>query len=236
MIKINLNQKRNDMKAVDIFRIPMYTFKFKDYKKYHPIWKEYNEEYQHYVVNRDSKVSLSLPNFHKKDIYAPLTNFFRECLNDVVAEISDHGFDIDITAMWSTIQHHGGQHHVHTHNNCMFVGTYYLYSDVEDSRGTLYHNIMSDFRTFKMDGMYGGKGKPYKTSTTWYDRHHQVPFEEGKLVIYPGWMRHSGMPHPGNNRQIIAFNAMPIGALDEDPLQRYRYADFRDDTMEYDDK
>jgi uncharacterized protein (TIGR02466 family) len=148
-------------------------------------------------------------------------------------------FEMGITSMWSTIQSRGGYHHVHTHKNCMFVGTYYLYSDTDDVHGTSYHNSMTDFNIFRTDGLYGGYGgKSLKEQekTSWYDFNHHVPFEDGKLVLYPGWMRHSGVPHSGDNRQIVAFNVMPIGHMDKDPTQRYFYTDFRDLVMPYDDK
>jgi uncharacterized protein (TIGR02466 family) len=216
----------------------MYTYMFKDHHKYVDGWKKYNDEYEHYVVSKSGNVSLSLPNFHKKKEWEPLTNFFNKCLDELRKDL-EFDFELGITSMWSTIQYNGGYHHMHTHKNCMFVGTYYLYSDTDDPNGTIYHNSLGDFSLFRMHGFYGGHGeKTLKDleSTNWYNNSHHVPFEAGKLVIYPGWMRHSGIPHPGHNRQIVAFNVMPIGHMDKDPYQRYFYPDFRDLVMPYDDK
>jgi hypothetical protein len=240
-IKLTVDKPAQDLQKthIDVFRIPMYTFKFPDHHKYVDQWKKYNDEYQHYIVSRDSNVSLSLPNFHKKDEWAPLTKFFEDCIEQVKTELKFE-FETGITSMWSTIQGNGGYHHMHTHRNCMFVGTYYLYSDVEDARGTMFHNALSDFTIFRNGGFYGNNGAGVRLEdmekTSWYDHTHHIPFEEGKLVLYPGWMKHSGVSHPGHNRQIVAFNVMPIGHMDKDPYQRYFYTDFRDLVMPYDDK
>jgi len=226
------------MKRLDVFRIPAYEFYYPDHYKHVEKWIDYNETYNKYVESPNKQVKLSLPNLHKKEIFSPLTEFFRESLNKVIEDLGWQ-FEIDITSMWSTIQGRNGQHHVHTHNNCMFVGTYYVYSDIIDTSGTTFYNVMSDFRMIKVSGKYGGWGSPnHKRSsgTSWYDVSHNVPFEEGKLVIYPGWMRHGGKPHMGDDRHIIAFNAMPIGQTDSDPLQRYHYADFRNSTFPYDEE
>jgi uncharacterized protein (TIGR02466 family) len=225
------------MNRLDVFRVPAYTFYFEDHSKFVDEWKLYNDNYKYYTSSNNNSVKLSLPNFHKSGVWAPLTSFFEKCLSEVLVDLK-FDFEIGITSMWSTIQGRGGYHHMHTHKNCMFVGTYYLYSDVDYPNGTTFHNSMSDFSPFKTSGFYGGKGdKSLKDmeSTSWFDGAHHVPFEAGKLVIYPGWMRHSGIPHKGENRQIVAFNAMPIGKLDKDPLQRYHYADFRDMKHPYDD-
>lgn len=225
------------MERLDVFRIPAYTFKFEDHHRYVDEWKAYNDSYPHYITSRGNNVKLSLPNFHKSEVWAPLTAFFKRSIDELRRELK-YDFAMDITSMWSTIQYNGGYHHMHTHKNCIFVGTYYLYSDVEDSKGTLFHNSVNDFTPFRVDGFYGGHGgKPLRDmeSTTWFENVHHVPFEEGKLVMYPGWMRHSGLPHPGNNRQIVAFNVMPIGQMDKDPYQRYQYADFRDVVFPYDE-
>ena len=241
MIKIRRTRLESDdlnKEVVDIFRVPMLTFKFKDHDLYADSWKKYNDEYQDYVVSSGNNVKLSLPNFHKKDEWRPLTKFFERCMIELCRDLN-FGFELGITSMWSTVQNRGGHHHIHTHKNCMFIGTYYLYSDTEDTNGTTFHNVMSDFSFVKTAGYYGGHGdrtSEKMSKTSWYDNTHRVPFESGKLVMYPGWMRHSGTPHTGDNRQIIAFNAMPIGQTDKDPLQRYMYSDFRDDVMPYDDK
>ena len=226
------------MTPVDVFRIPVYTFKFEDHYKYVDQWKQYNDEYKDYIVSQNRNVKLSLPNFHLNGVYAPLTMFFRDCLKQLCVK-HNFDFDIDITSMWSTVQERNGYHHMHTHKNCMFVGTYYLYSDIEDPNGTIFHNSISDFSIFRTSGRYGGYGEKKledMTATSWFDGAHHIPFEQGKLVIYPGWMRHSGVPHSGNNRQIVAFNAMPIGQMDKDPYQRYIYPDFREFNFPYDDK
>lgn len=224
------------MERLDVFRVPAYTFKFEDHDKYVEEWKAYNDSYPHYVTSKNSAVKLSLPNFHKSGVWKPLTMFFERCIEELKDELK-FDFEMGITSMWSTIQYNGGYHHMHTHKNCMFVGTYYLYSDVEEPNGTIFHNSMIDFTPFRTVGLYGGGGG--KTlqeleSTSWFDGSHHVPFEAGKLVMYPGWMRHSGMPHPGHNRQIVAFNVMPIGQMDKDPYQRYHYNDFRDSVFPYD--
>lgn len=218
------------MKKLDVFRIPVYEFKFEDHNRYASEWKNYIDGYPHYSIASGKTVKISLPNLHKSGVWAPLTLFARRCIDELRNDLSFH-FEMDITSMWSTVQEEGGFHHMHTHKNSAFVGIYYLYSDVEDANGTFFHNSMSDFSPFKSEI----DAYKVKDESSWYEPMHHVSFEAGKLVLFPAWLRHSGMPHKGKNRQIIAFNVMPIGQIDRDPYQRYRYADFRDQKMFYDD-
>jgi hypothetical protein len=69
-----------------------------------------------------------------------------------------------------------------------------------------------------------------------YDHQYNEEFEEGKLVIFPGWLRHHVKNNKNENRQIIGFNTMPIGITKRDRFDRYFYQDFRNLPMHGDDE
>jgi hypothetical protein len=64
-----------------------------------------------------------------------------------------------------------------------------------------------------------------------YSHQYHEPFEEGKLVIFPAWLRHTTKTSKNEKRQVIGFNTMPIGMTTTDQHDRYYYQDFRDKPM-----
>jgi uncharacterized protein (TIGR02466 family) len=141
----------------------------------------------------------------------------------------DH--DVGITSMWGTHQTHDQYHHMHTHGNSYFAGVYYLKSEgSEETSGTVFQNIMSDFHCMiRMNTNMSDAKKDFMSSS--YSHQYHEPFEEGKLVIFPAWLRHTTKTSKNEKRQVIGFNTMPIGMTTTDQHDRYHYQDFRDKPM-----
>ena len=213
---------------LDIFRLPVYTFKFDQHAKYKEEWSKYVTEYPYSGKRKRSSFCSTTPNLHKTDLFNPLRVFFLECLYEVMSDIGFH-CDLGLTSMWGTHHPEKGYHHSHAHFNSFFVGVYYLNSDTEETSGTVFENVLGDFMLTRPRPMKFAK------VSTFYAHKYTCPFEEGKLIIFPAWLRHSTESNKGNMRQIIGFNAMPIGLTAGDEYDRYMYDDFRDKPMYGDD-
>jgi ectoine hydroxylase-related dioxygenase (phytanoyl-CoA dioxygenase family) len=51
-----------------------------------------------------------------------------------------------------------------------------------------------------------------------------IPFEEGSLLMFPGWLEHTTDRNRNEDpRTIIGFNVMPIGKTNIDTFDRYNY-------------
>lgn len=209
---------------LDVFRIPVYTFKFDQHEKYKEEWSKFVAEFPFIEKNKRSTFYSTTSNLHKTDLFNPLRVFFLECLYEVTSDLG-FNFDMGITGMWGTHHHKKGYHHVHTHGNSLFVGVYYLNSDSEEPSGTVFENILGDFMLTRIH-----RSKSAKISSS-FNNKYTCPFEEGKLLIFPAWLRHTTEQNKGNKRQIIGFNTMPIGMTTIDEYDRYIYDDFRDKPM-----
>jgi len=216
------------MKQVDIFRIPVYEFINNEHTYYKDAWLNYIRDNKQFIELEG--INYTHPNLHKEKVFKPfkdfLINSMKLTLNDM-----DMGWDFGITSMWGTHQTIQGKHSSHTHGNNMFAAVYYLHADRPQESGTVFENVMADLNPIKL------KRDPHKTvdtdemRTSFFNNLHRVRFEEGKLVIFPAWLRHRTYPYQGRERAIIGANMMPIGLTDTDPYDRYDYQDFSDRPM-----
>jgi uncharacterized protein (TIGR02466 family) len=217
----------HDMKIVDLFRLPVFSFKFRDHEKYKDIWLSKIEDEKIWKPKKNKTVTLSDPNLHKIEEFNPLRVFFLECLYEVLTELGMNTH-IGLTSMWATKHDNSDFHHSHTHANTLFAGVYYFDSDNKTPSGTVFNNVMGDFYQFnRLTKPVPNRNKLSHS----FHYEYEEPFEEGKLVIFPGWLRHTTKKNKSEKRYIIGFNSMPIGQSDSDPYDRYYYQDFRDKQM-----
>jgi uncharacterized protein (TIGR02466 family) len=128
---------------------------------------------------------------------ARLLGFICQSLANAVCHL-----ELAVVESWFHITNGGGFHDAHLHPNCSWCGIYYL--QVGDS------------------GAAAGGGAPnggtrfYSPLTLGYrdaGNFHQfdeldAPVQDGMLVLFPSYLRHSGLPYAGErDRVVIAFNA-----------------------------
>ena len=152
-------------------------------------------------------------------MFAPFTEFVHSALEYAM---KDCGYvpSIKMTAMWGTKHEEGGYHHDHVHHNSMWGGVYYL-DGASNSSGTTFTNTHRYGQAIDPARIPDARQRITYRST--------VRFDEGLLVIFPAWLPH----HTGRNelartgaiRRILSFNAMPVGATNVDPFDRYSYPD-----------
>ncbi len=218
-----------EMKEVDVFKIPVLKFKYDEAEKYKSEWVEYLDNYDKYSNFKDSpNLKMTEPTLHKDKIFNPLRAFMTQCLYQYIRHCNMN-LDIGITSMWGTKQPDDGYHHSHTHGNTFAVGVYYLHTDSEKAPGTRFNNVLNDFlliRSSMIPEVTDSMRKNNKTSM--YSAYHELPFEEGTLVLFPGWLRHDTTQFSGKNRYVISLNSMPIGMTDQEPYDRYNFPNPKD--------
>ncbi|HEX3313798.1 MAG TPA: putative 2OG-Fe(II) oxygenase [Gemmataceae bacterium] len=110
--------------------------------------------------------------------------------------------EMAVTESWFHIARDGGFHDAHLHPNCSWCGIYYLQiGDSGPQPGGGAPNGGSRFYTPFALG-YRDWGNRYLFEEL------DAPIEDGLLVLFPSYLRHSGLPYRGTrDRIVIAFNA-----------------------------
>jgi len=218
-IKTNLISK-------NLFGIPIYKSRFKHHSVLKPKWLEYLANKENFRKNtRNNRLLFTTPNIHKEEIFEPLKDFVLDSLQQVM---KDNGFipNINLTGMWATVHPDGGYHHRHHHHNAYWAGVYYL-DGSDTSAGT----------TFYSPYYYNGIITPAreKNTSTKMRSDYTSQFEEGTLVIFPAWLQHAtasnNLRSTGKYRKIVSFNAMPVGATNNDPFDRYYFPEVDGDKL-----
>ena len=110
--------------------------------------------------------------------------------------------EMAVVESWFHITNRGGFHDAHVHPNCSWCGIYY--AQVGDSgppAGGGAPNGGSRFYSPIPLG-YRDAGNRYLFDEL------DPPIRDGMLVLFPSYLRHSGLPYQGDrDRVVIAFNA-----------------------------
>ncbi|HZZ78808.1 MAG TPA: putative 2OG-Fe(II) oxygenase [Gemmataceae bacterium] len=116
--------------------------------------------------------------------------------------VQPQDLDMAIVESWFHITNRGGFHDAHLHPNCSWCGIYYV--QVGDSGAA------------QAGGAPNGGTRFYSPFTIGYRdvgnrylfEELDTPIEDGMLVLFPSYLRHSGLPYAGRrDRVVIAFNA-----------------------------
>src|SRR5882724_7311516 len=137
-----------------------------------------------------------------------LRKFCAEALGQAVLKLFQHanpgqkqfpGIAVDLYESWIHVTHEGGYHEVHNHPNCSWCGIYYL--EPADCTVDPPNGINRFFSP--IDIMYddpGAEAYPQKPVS--------ITPEEGKLILFPSYVKHLAVPYRGTrDRIIVSFNS-----------------------------
>lgn len=137
-----------------------------------------------------------------------LSDFFESAIEIAAYEMNEAYWPEDaqikahIVESWVHITQKEGYHDVHSHPNCSWCGIYYVDTpegNIEASGGI---NRFYDPRNNA--AQYLDVGNAYIHEEGVMD----ITPQEGKLVIFPSYLKHSALPYFGeSHRIVIAFNA-----------------------------
>jgi uncharacterized protein (TIGR02466 family) len=192
---------------------------FEQHEQYKPAMIEYLSDRSVFEKNTNTdRLLFTHPNLNKQEPFKPLTDFVNSNLTEIFPLL---GFkpSFQLTGMWATKHPRNGFHHRHNHGNSFMAGIYYLDGEDNNSSGTnfysthYYNNMIIPARLEN----YGRARHSISSLET-------IPFQQGKLIIFPSWAIHdTNMNNVSKTRTIISFNIMPVGKTNNDCFDRYDY-------------
>jgi hypothetical protein len=166
-------------------------------------------------AKRKTGIITTHPDLHKEKVFIPIRDFMHTCINQAMGYL---GFkeQSKITSMWANIQTKGTANPSHSHYNTYMTAVYYLYSSDGLAEGTTFHN--ANYTRYSIISPPYDYTKESKIRENYYSK-----FEEGKVVVFHGFMRHSTSICMDHERMIIGINSMPVGDTNRDSHDRYSY-------------
>lgn len=208
-----------EMRATFIWATPLLEVKNPDHARIKDALVRYSYEMEKQAKqpiesgvtpNRKASMYESRFDFFRRDLpeIRALHQFCAGALSRVVYKLYQDankgqppipGVAVDLYESWIHITRDGGYHEIHNHPNCSWCGIYYL--DPGDATVDPPNGINRFFSP--IDIMYedfGTQAYPQKPVS--------YPPEEGKLVLFPSYVRHLAVPYRGKrDRIIVSFNS-----------------------------
>ena len=158
------------------------------------------------MYNFPAGVRTSRGDIHKDEPMIDLVEFFHDVLDEIRCEQALQCHELKISLCWANHAPagSGAGHPLHRHNYSYLSGVFYftegsdtVFQDPVDIRNLDTLEIIRDW----FDG-------PFETFKA----------EPGKLLVFPGWLRHYSNPHAGEfDRYTMSFNSLPNGPVNAGP-------------------
>lgn len=191
----------------DLFPTTVYQFNLGD----DDMWMadqalEYIKTLEMAMYNFPAGVRTSRGDIHKEEPMLPLIGFFHDCLDYIRCDLCLQAEELRIALSWANWAppNSGAGHPLHRHNYSYLSGVFYftegsetVFQDPVDIRNLDTLEIIRDY--------FDGPTETFKA-------------EPGKLLIFPGWLRHYSNPHVSEeSRYTMSFNSLPHGPVNAGP-------------------
>jgi len=195
------------MKKHGLFPTDIYEFRLED----EDMWMsdkalDFIKTLEMSMYNYPAGVRTSRGDIHKEEPMLPLIGFFHDCLEYMRCDLALQVEELKISLSWANWApgKSGAGHPLHRHPYSYLSGVYYftegsrtVFQDPVDIRNLDTLEIIRDH----FDGPY-----------------EKFEAEPGKLLIFPGWLRHFSEPQAReDDRFTMSFNALPHGAVNAGP-------------------
>ena len=167
---------------------------------------EYIKTLEMAMYNFPAGVRTSRGDIHKEEPMLPLIGFFHDCLDYIRCDLCLQAQELRIALSWANWAppNSGAGHPLHRHNYSYLSGVFYftegsetVFQDPVDIRNLDTLEIIRDH--------FDGPTETFKA-------------EPGKLLIFPGWLRHYSNPHVSEeSRYTMSFNSLPHGPVNAGP-------------------
>lgn len=142
-------------------------------------------------------ITESAPNFHTNQDHSvqKLFQWFNSTIEEARNKLSMKK-SCEIYDSWFHVAKKGGYHNIHSHPGVPIAGIFYL-NDGGSDIGNSFVNPIPGYIDHK--------------SSPWCKQTFVSKATKGRLVLFPGWILHSAMPHQGDKLRIVfAFNTRYI--------------------------
>lgn len=204
-------------KVTDLFAIPIYEVEYPNFEEIYPHLMEFvkghfkdgfTSDYEGHehpvmegsiikiydVLSPDEKYN-SFQNEHVAKLAEFITNSCKEYWN--ILNLSDM-LEPHILHLWAGVQRKGARTVSHNHNPIPIGGVFYLEARPEQG------NLLLENPLDLLIGKTPTNKNNNKTPTRFY---HEIETYSGKLVLFPGWMKHYTKGNPTDDLRIaIAVN------------------------------
>ena len=167
---------------------------------------EYIKTLNMQMYNFPAGVRTSKGDLHKDEPMQGLTGFFTDCLDYIRCDLALQAEELRISLSWANWAPpgSGAGHPLHRHNYSYLSGVYYF----TEGSDTIFHDPV-DIRN--LDTL--------EITRDFFDGPEEhMKAEPGKLLVFPGWLRHYSNPHSGKeDRYTMSFNSLPHGPVNAGP-------------------
>ncbi len=119
----------------------------------------------------------------------------------------DAEYQAEVVESWYHVTENGGYHDAHSHPNCSWCGIYVVDAGESDLAKRNGVNRFYDPRVNA--GHFQDLGTQYLNQEGFWD----IGPEDGHIVIFPSYLKHSALPYFGSrSRIVIAFNCVIQGS------------------------
>ena len=139
-----------------------------------------------------------------------LRDFIAASLRRVVAHVNDEEvtpdkIEIEFRDSWYHITNDGGFHDAHVHGGCSWCGIFYV--QIGDSGQRTDGGAPNGGNRFYSPHWSGGAHNDYGNKYLG-NVYIDPPIQDGMLLLFPSYLKHSGLPYCGEkDRIIISFNS-----------------------------
>ena len=167
---------------------------------------EYIKTLNMQMYNFPAGVRTSKGDLHKDEPMQEMTGFFHDCLDYIRCDLALQVEELRISLSWANWAppQSGAGHPLHRHNYSYLSGVYYF----TEGSDTVFHDPV-DIRN--LDTL--------EITRDFFDGpEERITAEPGKLLIFPGWLRHYSNPHSGKkDRYTMSFNSLHHGPVNAGP-------------------
>jgi uncharacterized protein (TIGR02466 family) len=167
---------------------------------------EYIKTLNMQMYNFPAGVRTSKGDLHKDEPMQGMTEFIHDCLDYIRCDLALQAEELRISLSWANWAPpgSGAGHPLHRHNYSYLSGVYYF----TEGSDTVFHDPV-DIRN--LDTL--------EITRDFFDGPEEhIKAEPGKLLIFPGWLRHYSNPHAGKkDRYTMSFNSLPHGPVNAGP-------------------
>jgi len=153
------------------------------------------------------------PNLHQDPSFSPLVSAIHAAGRQVLDDLHYDVERLEITGMWANLLSRGEFHRPHAHANNFLSGVYFVKGGVNAPLHVLSPNLAA--QVFRPD---------CSTLTPENSAEWRVDASDGRMILFPAWLRHFVPAVQADERLSIAFNIMCRGTMaDPDSLQAGRF-------------
>jgi uncharacterized protein (TIGR02466 family) len=153
------------------------------------------------VVSNEGGYQSNLLDLSNKELQPLITNIIQSTSVYLNQCSFKNELKYELQSMWLNINSYKDSNRPHIHPQCLFSGVYYVKAPENCGNIVFLHPVM-ELLSYDWNDEFKSK-LIENNSPNW-----KMPYKDGRLYLFPSWLRHSVMPNLNKKekRISIAFN------------------------------